>query len=261
VRVIFTEHGRLGDDGPSPTRRLANVFLGRTPQAVFAVSEDLKRHIVEEGFPRRAVGVIYNGIEPGAVPSVDARRAVRQRLGAPEHEVVVGTVARLDPVKDLGSLMRAAAAAIEAGLNARLVIVGDGAERDALMRLASELALNERVVFLGQRDDAREWLAGFDIYVNSSVSEGISLTILEAMAAGLPVIATAVGGTPEVVDRTCGRLVPARTTEALSRSIVELGRATALRHSLGVAGRRRVETTFTLDRMVGQYLDVYQRVA
>ena len=108
--------------------------------------------------------------------------------------MVIGTIARLDPVKDLGTLIRAVAE-LSRHVAATLVVVGDGSERAALETLARDLGVSDRVRFLGQRDDAREWLAGCDVYVNSSISEGVSLTILEAMAAALPVIATRVGGT------------------------------------------------------------------
>ncbi len=94
--------------------------------------------------------------------------------------------------------------------------------------------------------------------MNSSISEGISLTILEAMAAGLPVIATGVGGTPEVVDESCGRLVPARDTAAIAAMLVSLAEQPALRRQLGRRARQRVETRFTLDRMIGEYRAVYQ---
>ena len=111
------------------------------------------------------------------------------------------------------------------------------------------------------RDDARQWLPGCDVYVNCSTSEGVSLTILEAMAAGLAVVATRVGGTPEVVDDTCGRLIPARDSAALSAALLDLVRQPALRVELGRASRQRVETRFTLDRMVREYRDVYNEVA
>jgi len=117
------------------------------------------------------------------------------------------------------------------------------------------------VRFLGHRDDARHWLAGCDLYANSSISEGVSLTILEAMAAALPVVATRVGGTPEVVDDSCGRLVPARDAESLAAAVGELAGQPALRQSLGRAGRSRVETRFTLDRMVNDYAAVYREVS
>ena len=141
-----------------------------------------------------------------------------------------------------------------------LVVVGDGPERRTLEGVVADEGLQSQVRFLGYRQDARRWLAACDVYVNSSISEGVSLTILEAMAAGLPVVATRVGGTPEVVDESCGRLVPARDAQALASVLRELAGDPALCGHLGRAGRARVETQFTLDRMVGAYRDVYRRL-
>jgi glycosyltransferase involved in cell wall biosynthesis len=138
-----------------------------------------------------------------------------------------------------------------------LVIVGDGPQRPSLENLAARLGVASSTRFLGHLDGARDWLAAFDVYVNSSVSEGVSLTILEAMAAGLPVIATRVGGTPEVVDATCGRLVPPKDPAGLAAALVELALDPTLRRDLGGVARHRLETRFTLDRMVRQYRDVY----
>jgi glycosyltransferase involved in cell wall biosynthesis len=259
TRVIYTEHGRLSDGPPSGKRRLANRFLVNVPREVYAVSEDLKRHMVSEGFPAATVGVIYNGIDVGPPPSPEARVEARRRLAVCEDVLVIATIARLDPVKDLGTLIRALS--IVRQRNMTLVIIGDGPERSALARTADEAGVADRVRFLGQRDDARQWLAGCDLYVNSSVSEGISLTILEAMAAGLPVVATRVGGTPEVIDESCGRLVPARDLHALASTLSDLGAAAAVRSDLGRLGRDRVQRQFTIERMVGAYHDAYERAA
>jgi glycosyltransferase involved in cell wall biosynthesis len=117
------------------------------------------------------------------------------------------------------------------------------------------------VQFLGQRNDARDWLAGLDVFVNSSTSEGVSLTILEAMAAGLPVVVTAVGGTPEVVTPECGRLVPPRQPQAIADALVALGSDRAQAAAMGRAGRARAEARFTLDRMIADYRSVYLEVA
>jgi glycosyltransferase involved in cell wall biosynthesis len=117
--------------------------------------------------------------------------------------------------------------------------------------------LADRVQFLGHRDDARAWLAGCDIYANSSISEGISLTILEAMAAGLPVVATRAGGTVEIVDDACGRLVPTRNAHALGGALAELGADPGRRRALGTVARERVEQRFTIERMIGNYRDAY----
>jgi glycosyltransferase involved in cell wall biosynthesis len=256
--VVFTEHGRLSDTPPSAKRRLANRVLARIPQRAFAVSEDLKQHLVREGFSPGALDVIYNGIDVGPEPDAGTRAAVRERLGAPDRTFVVGTIARLDPVKDLGVLIEAASAVRT--LPILLAIVGDGPERGALEDLTRRLGLDAHVRFLGHREDARRWLAGCDAYVNCSVSEGVSLTILEAMAAALPIVATRVGGTPEVVDSDSGRLIPPRDVGALAAALRNLAGDPAARARLGRSARRRLETRFTLDRMVREYGDVYASV-
>jgi glycosyltransferase involved in cell wall biosynthesis len=258
LRVVFTEHGRLSDAKPSARRRLVNQVLARVPDAAFAVSRELREYLVEEGFPSSRIDVIHNGIDVGPWPSAELRHAVRQRLGVNGKTFVVGTVARLDPVKDLATLIRAfSEAAID---DALLVVVGDGSEGEALQALAAELRVGGVVRFLGQRNDARDWLAGCDAYVNSSISEGVSLTILEAMAAALPVVATRVGGTPEVVNDECAHLVPARASGELAGALRSLARDPSVRERLGRAGRQRVERHFSLDRMVTDYQSVYERI-
>jgi glycosyltransferase involved in cell wall biosynthesis len=141
-----------------------------------------------------------------------------------------------------------------------LLIVGDGPERARLEEVTKVCGAAPYVRFLGHRDDARRWLAGCDVYVNSSISEGVSLTILEAMAAGLSIVATRVGGTPEVVDATCARLVSPRDANALAGALLDLSRQPAVREQMGRAARTRVEALFTLERMVDEYRDVYHKV-
>jgi glycosyltransferase involved in cell wall biosynthesis len=256
LRVIFTEHGRLSDRGPSKKRRWANRVLRSAASDVFSVSSELSEHLAAEGFPQGKVRTIYNGIDVGPLPDSATRDAVRNELGVGERASVIGTIARLDPVKDLSSLLEASRL-VGPSREILVVIIGDGPERASLEAQAKQSGLGAVVRFLGQRADARRWLAGCDLYVNCSTSEGVSLTILEAMAAGLPIIATSVGGTPEVVDNTCGRLVPARDPATLAESINQLMNSPTERRSLGAAARARVESRFTLDRMVAEYADVY----
>jgi L-malate glycosyltransferase len=258
LRVIYTEHGRLSDAAPSAKRRLANVVLGHVPAAVFAVSNELRQYLIAQGLPASRTGVIYNGIDPGSMPCEADRQEARRRLGACDRTLVIGSVARLDPVKDLGSLIRAVA--LLSDVPVLLAIIGDGPERDRLMDEASDARVTDRVRFLGHRNDARAWLPGCDIYANSSISEGVSLTILEAMAAGLPVVATGVGGTPEVVDSASGTLVPSRDPQALADALAALYRDDSLRRAMGRAARGRVEERFTLVRMVQEYQAVYERL-
>lgn len=256
--VLFTEHGRLSDAGPSGKRRFANRILSRGASRVFTVSRELGEHLADEGFAASSLGVIYNGIEIGPLPDAAARAEVRARLAVADDCVVIGTIARLDPVKDLATLIQAMRL-LARSTKARLVVIGDGLEKATLERLAADTGLADQIVFLGHRDDARVWLGGCDLYANSSISEGISLTVLEAMAAGVPVVATKVGGTPEIVDDSCGRLVPARDPAALAQALQELAGSAALRQSLGAAARARVEQRFDIVRMIAAYAAEYHR--
>src|SRR5439155_16681973 len=146
-----------------------------------------------------------------------ARWEGRRRRGVQGDQFLIGAVGRLDPVKDLPALVSAFAAFAADQPKARLVLVGDGPERTAIARAIAAERLQGRVMLTGYRSDVRELLPALDVYVNTSIFEGISLTILEAMAAGLPVVATRVGGTPEVVvDGGTGWMVPARQPHAVA---------------------------------------------
>ena len=262
LHVVFTEHGRLSDAQPSVKRRLINPLLGRLPSAVFAVSSDLRRHMTLEGFAARCVRVIHNGTDPGPRPQRGDRDAARRACGLPARAPVIGAVGRLDPVKDLDTLVRAFAALRREHIALRLVLIGDGPERAGLEERARVLGVGPAVSFLGYRSDVRRLLPAFDVYVNSSIHEGISLTLLEAMAAALPVVATSVGGTPEVVvDDGTGLLVPPRSPVALAAAIGRLLADPDQRASLGSAGRGRVERCFSIDAMTARYLDVYRGLA
>jgi L-malate glycosyltransferase len=256
--LLFTEHGRLNDAPPSLKRRTVNRFLSRIPRRVYAVSRDLAGHVSAEGFA--TVDVVHNGIDPGPEPTPASRANARQALGLAADAFVVSTVARIDPVKDLGTLVRAFATATTDVTNAHLVIVGDGPDRGAVEQLARDAGVSDRVLITGVRGDARELLHAADVYVNSSITEGISLTILEAMAARLPVVATRVGGTPEIVaDETCGLLVDRGDAVSIATAIRQLAGAPARRLAIGNAARARVCAKFGLDRMVETYAEAYER--
>jgi glycosyltransferase involved in cell wall biosynthesis len=141
-------------------------------------------------------------------------------------------------------------------------VFGDGPGQNLLATQATALGLGQSVTFAGHRADVRTLLPGLDVYANSSISEGVSLTILEAMAAAVPVVATAVGGTPEVVtDGTTGVLVPPRSVPRLCDALSRLSIDRDRRSALAAAGRRRVLEHFTIDRMVAEYVAQYELAA
>lgn len=257
TQLVFTEHGKLSDAPPSRKRRLVNPLLARLPGRLCAVSADLRRHMLDEGFPSRRVGVTYNGIDPAKRPGADQRQAARASLGVAGDAFVIGTVGRLDPVKNLQLLLRAHAIVLQKRADATVVIIGDGAERASLEAAARDLGIAESVVFSGYRADVRFLMSAFDVFVNCSAYEGVSLTILEAMAAALPVIATPVGGNPEVVvDHETGLLVPGRA-RSLAEAITSLAVNREQRRVMGEAGRWRVKRHFSIERMVQAYADAY----
>ena len=258
--LVFTEHGRLAGAVASRKRRIVNAVLTRRRGEFFAVSEDLRRHMLEEGFPPRRTRVVHNGIEALAPPTAAATTSARRQLGIADDRFVVGTVARLDPVKDLGTVIEAVRLLRRQRPAAMLVIVGDGPEREQLQAACRDAQLEPHVRFTGSRDDVRELLPGFDVFVNTSLTEGISLTILEAMAAARPVVATRVGGTPEILHGNAGLLVAPGAPAAVAESLAMLAATPARAAALGAAARRRLEQRFTIDRMASEYDAAYRRV-
>jgi sugar transferase (PEP-CTERM/EpsH1 system associated) len=238
-------------------RRLLSPFVTE----FVTVSRDLARWLVEDvRVPARKVSTIYNGVDTQRYASGD-RADARQALGIPVDWTVAGTVGRLDPVKDQACLIRAFARA--AGEAKRvLVIAGDGPCREELAALVKELAIGDRVRLLGERNDVPLILRALDVFVLSSIGEGISNAILEAMAAGLPVIATRVGGNVELVrDALTGRLIEPRRPEALAEALSAYFDDPVLARAHGAAGRERVATDFGLDRMLTEYMSLYRKYA
>ena len=166
VRLVVTEHGRLAGERASLKRRIGNRVLSRIPHAVVAVSHQLRRDLLREGYAASRVSVIHNGIDVTPAAGVLGRDTARARLGFTASDAVIGTVARIDPVKDLDTLLRAVAVLARERGNLRLAVIGDGPDRVALEREAEDLGLADRVRWAGTRDDARGLVEGFDVYVN-----------------------------------------------------------------------------------------------
>ena len=262
TRLVYTEHGRRTDEGPSAKRRWANLLLARLSGQFVAVSDDLRRYMLAEGFSARRLTVVHNGIDPLTAPGPGERQQARRALGLPGDVLVIGTVARLDPVKDLGTLIQAFGLLLQWDAGANLILIGAGPEREGLLQMADELGVRARVRFVGHRDDARSLLPAFDVYANTSLTEGVSVTILEAMAASLPVVASRVGGTSEiVVDGETGFLVPSRSPSELSRALQRLAASPQTRARLAANGRRRCVETFGINTMAANYVDRYRELS
>jgi sugar transferase (PEP-CTERM/EpsH1 system associated) len=252
--VVHGEHGTL------ETRR-HNAFVQRTVwkrvDQVLSVSSRLAERMAREiSYPLDRIKVIRNGVDTNRFRPRNAGEA-RQELGLSPDALVIGAVGRLVPVKDYPTFLRALALLRDRGVAFQSIIAGTGGLRDELSALAISLGLSN-VRFLGNRDDVERVLAAFDVFVLSSSSEGLSNTIQEAMAAGLPVVATRVGGADELVDEPhTGLLVPPGNPGALADAIGSLVDDPVRRGSMGAAARRRAESVFALDVMIREYERLY----
>jgi glycosyltransferase involved in cell wall biosynthesis len=230
------------------TQSLADRIVCVSPQvADFAI-----RRV---GIPDDKVVVIPNGLYLPDFECLPGRQEARLALGLPVAGALVGVVARLDPVKRLDVLLQALA--MQEDVSA--VIVGYGPEEHRLKALVGDLGIEGHVRFAGHQRDVRPWLAAMDVFVLSSDWEGMSNALLEAMAAHLPVVATATGGTPDVVvDGETGFLVPPGDPPALARALGRLLADPGLRDRMGQAGRHRISESFSIDQMVELIESLYE---
>jgi glycosyltransferase involved in cell wall biosynthesis len=261
VPMIGTIHGKGYFTDKQRRAFVYKLALGLCSQVV-AVSEDLKRYItiVLKINPKRIL-TIYNGINLNEYPITNSPMEIRNQLSIPPGTVVAGTVGSLFEVKGLPYLLEAAKKIITCFPDFKLLIAGEGNQEAALNEEIIALKLQETVKFLGFRDDVPKLLNLFDIYVCSSISEGLSLSILEAMAAGKPVVATAVGGNPElIIHGQNGFLVPSKDPEALAQKVLVLLKDKNLRESMGKKGRVIVEKKFSLKKMIENYQNLYEKL-
>ncbi len=258
--IVFTEHGRHQPDYPRRKRMIVNRLLLSRRDRVVGVGAAVRDALVaNEGLPRDRVGVLYNGIDVDAFSAASDRASARTALGAAPGELTLLQVARLDYLKDHATAVRTLARVVAQRPEARLVLVGDGPERPAVEAAARAAGVDGKVRWLGTRHDVARLLPGADVFLLTSLSEGIPLTVLEAMAAGLPIVATDVGGLAEVVAHgDTGFLAPARDDEALAGLVLRLADDADLRRRMGHAGRTRVKERFDEPRMCADYGQLYE---
>jgi glycosyltransferase involved in cell wall biosynthesis len=261
--ILFTEHGREHPDYPRRKRILFNRLMLRRRDRVVAVGHAVRQALVaNERIPDRRIEVVYNGIDAERFAGrLRDRAEVRRELGLGTAEPVIIQVARLDRLKDHSTALRCLARVTREALTARLILVGDGPEDAAIRTQVEQLGLAQSVLFLGLRKDVAQLLRAADLFLLSSVSEGIPLAVIEAMCAGLPVVSTEVGGTAEVVrDGHTGMLAAAGDDAALADAILRLHRDPDLRRRLGENGRLRARELFSEEQMARKYLGLYEQM-
>lgn len=265
VKLVHSEHGRnFPHLHATPwKRRIARRGLYHLADSVFAISAEVREFYCRQtGFPPERMAVIPNGIDVRRIDEADGG-GVREECGFAENDFVIGTVARLDATKDTITLARAFAALhrMQPASNLKLLIVGDGGERARLETFVTEQGLNRDVIFAGLRRDVPRWLQAMDAFALPSLSEGLPLTVLEAMAARLPVVASNVGALPELVEEgSTGFLVEPKQEAALAERLGRLIANQSLAKAFGEQARRKVECEYSLNRMLRRYADLYNSV-
>jgi glycosyltransferase involved in cell wall biosynthesis len=264
VPVVITARRALdrGDEEPRWARHALNL-ANRFTTSILANSDAVRRDtLAHERVRPESVTVIPNGV-PVELYGREHPDGVRRELNLPEESAVLVTVANLRPVKGHEDLLRAVALLRRSHPGLRLLLAGrDGGILPRLQSLARELDLGERVIPLGERRDVPRLLAAADVAVQPSHREGFPNAILEAMSAGRPVVATAVGGNPEALrDGIDGFLVPPRDPPALAAAIDRLLSSPELRRRMGESARRRVEAEFSMERMVQRVAAWYESLA
>ena len=241
-------------------RRWAYRWVSRSAQMV-AVSEDLKRFVVARtGIAEDRIQVIHNGVEEAPVADPAQAAQYKRDLGLPDDELVVGVVGNLYQVKGHTYLLDAVPQVLETCPKTTFLLIGRGELEVPLKTKAKTLGIEERVRFLGLRHDVPKLLAIMDVFAMPSLSEGLSIALLEAMAAGKPVVVTRVGGNPElVVEGETGYLVPAGEAAQLAKAILALLGDPSRAALFGARAKQLVEERFTLRLMADRYGALYQR--
>ena len=229
---------------------------------ITCVSESQKKHLI---FDKRAqpekIKVIYNGVDakifkPSAKPGSGCVFSI------PEGSLIIGTVGSLRREKGFDVMIKSIPEVMESCPQAFFIIAGSGAEKGCLEKTASDLNVNSRILFLGQREDISELIPAFDIACSSSRTENFPLSILEYMACAKPVVATKAGGVPEMIkDGFNGITVDAESPEALAKAIICLIDNKELRKSMGANARKTVEENFTVEKMVENYKDFFREIS
>jgi glycosyltransferase involved in cell wall biosynthesis len=261
IPILYTEHGRIEPYRPVRRRILGNRWLLRRCDRVIAVGQWVREGLISnEGLPADRTEVVCNGIDLSAYDGQSCQRgAVRKELGLRDSDFVIVQVARLVPVKNHRLAIHALRRLVGDRPQVRLLLVGAGPEQPAVQQLVCDLGLQEHVLLLGRRHDVPRLLSAADAALLTSVMEGIPLAMIEAMAAGLPCVATRVGGQAEVIaDGQTGLLAEPADPESTATQLARLIDNPELRRQMGEAGRKRALDLFDARTMHRSYDRIYR---
>ena len=261
--IIHTDHGRLVPDrwGAIIEDRVSSLLIDK----FIGVSEELTEYLASKvKINRKKLMTIINGVDTERFKPInlEQQNKLKKAIGLNNGDKIIGTVCRLDPIKNLEFLINCMPSICEAIPECKLLIVGDGPDSEQLLKHSQTLGLECKVIFMGRKADIENILPLFDIYINTSLSEGTSMTILEAMACGVPVIASLVGGNPAIVrEGKNGYLFPLDRTALLISRVLELLNNTRKRSEMGKEARKIIEIELSFDHMLQKYSELYINLA
>lgn len=259
--LIISNHAWHPADFKRKVLEAIRARLMRHADLVISVSRNTNLETLERGIPAAKCRCLYSGVDIGPYRHPPPRTEARASLGLGENEIVVGNVARLWPEKEQASLIEAAARLVPQHPKLRFLIVGDGPLETSLRARIAHLGLEDRVLMPGYRKDLVSVMAALDIFAFPSSAEGTPMVIYDAMAIGLPIIASPVSGVGELLeDGATALFVPPADSEAMARAVARLIGQPALARTLGERARQVVETEYAVEHAVDQLLDIYDDV-
>ncbi len=259
TKVIFTEHGRFYPDSSSWKRKLINPVLNLFTDQVTAISKATKQALIEfENLPKKSISVIYNGIAPLKVKQDEVDK-LKVELLIPNNHTILGTIARFDPIKNHTMMLKAFSLVLEQQPNSTLIIVGDGGERANIETCINQLNIASNVILTGYQTKAQHYLALMDIYLLSSLSEGTSMTLLEAMSISKPCVVTNAGGNPEIViNNENGYVTPNDDMKAFGQAIIKMIENSEQMQHFAAFSKKRFNRSFSADSMNAQFEKLYR---
>lgn len=261
VRLVYTEHSRWQLEQLPRVKKIVNWVMLQRADAVVAISDQIMEYYTRRlWLPKNRVHLVNNGIEISAFQR-PGQGHLRQKLGITGNAKVIGAVANIRPEKNHRLLVAAFSALLKRGLDLFLVIVGHDYLEGEIQSFARRLGVGERALFLGKREDVPGLLSIFDVFCLPSIYEGLPLTVLEAMAAGIPVVGADVLGINEVVRHNeNGLLFPSNEQEKLEECLHLLLEDDALRRRLSLAGRDSVKERYSIEKMIENYEHLFRSV-
>ena len=263
AKVIFTEHGRFYPDSSSWKRTLLNPVFEKLTSRITSISSATKTALVDyENFSEDRISVVYNGIRDLIREELpEPVEAFKEKWNLKPNNLVLGTIARLDPIKNQAMMIQAFSKVLKDIPDVRLMIVGDGELREDLVSLCESLKIHDKVIFTGYIANPIVAIHAIDVFLLPSLSEGTSMTLLEAMCLSTPCVVTNAGGNPEIIENNVnGFVTENENLDEYVKAILKLVSSPEMQESMSKAARERYCNLFTDEKMKEHYHAIYQDI-